>query len=168
MRFERSNAKDIPEIMKIIEQAKIYFKNNNINQWQNGYPNPEIIKIDIEKQESYKLTLDEKIIATAVISFNGEPTYDEIYEGEWLSNESFAVVHRIATDNSYKGQGIAGKMIKKVEELCIENNVTSIKIDTHEDNISMQKSLQKNGFKYCGVIYLQDKSKRVAFEKLIK
>ena len=43
----------------------------------------------------------------------------------------------------------------------------SIKVDTHKDNISMQKLLRKNDFKYCGIIYLEDGSERIAFEKLI-
>ena len=39
-------------------------------------------------------------------------------------------------------------------------------MDTHEDNISMQRLLEKNNFKYCGIIYLEDGNKRIAFEKL--
>ena len=40
-------------------------------------------------------------------------------------------------------------------------------IDTHEDNQSMQKLLAKNQFSYCGIIYLSDGSKRLAFEKVL-
>ena len=46
--------------------------------------------------------------------------------------------------------------MKEVENLCKGNRVNNIKIDTHKDNISMQKLLEKNGFKYCGIIYLED------------
>lgn len=35
----------------------------------------------------------------------------------------------------------------------------------HEDNILMQSLLKKNGFEYCGIVYLEDGGKRVAFEK---
>ena len=65
------------------------------------------------------------------------------------------------------GLGLSSKIIKYVEELCLNKDVYSIKIDTHEENISMQKLLEKNDFKYCGIIYLADKSKRVAFEKVL-
>ena len=43
----------------------------------------------------------------------------------------------------------------------------SIKVDTHEQNLSMQKLLRKNNFEHCGIIYLQDNSKRIAFEKIL-
>ena len=44
MEFRKSAIKDIDEIMKIINEAKLYFKENNINQWQDGYPDKEVIK----------------------------------------------------------------------------------------------------------------------------
>ena len=102
------------------------------------------------------------------ICFQGldkEETYDKIYDGKWLSNGDYAVIHRIAVDNTYKGLGLSHKIIKYTEDKCKENNVHSIKVDTHEENIPMQKLLTKNGFEYCGIIYLEDGGKRVAFEK---
>ena len=53
------------------------------------------------------------------------------------------------------------------KELAKEKGVTSIKIDTHEDNEAMRRSLIKNGFDYCGIIYLTDGNPRVAYEKLL-
>ena len=35
------------------------------------------------------------------------------------------------------------------------------------EDIPMQNLLKKNGFSYCGVIYLEDGGKRIAFEKII-
>lgn len=168
MKLEKSNKKDISKIMNIIGQAQQYFKSNNINQWQNNYPNEDTINSDIEKGESYKLVDEDEIIGTVAISFNGEPTYENIYEGKWLTNGAFGVIHRIAVESSYKGKGVASEIIKFTEEICIKNNVNSIRVDTHEENTSMQKLLNKNGFEYCGIIYLADKSKRIAFEKIIK
>ena len=167
MYLRKSNEKDLREIMKIISQAKAYFKENEINQWQNNYPNIETIISDINKNESYVLVEQEDIIATSVISFNGEKNYENIYNGQWLTNEKFAVIHRIAVSNNHKGKGIAAQILKYVESMCREKGINSIKIDTHEDNISMQKLLKKSGFKYCGIILLEDRSERIAFEKLI-
>ena len=39
---------DISRVIDIINQAKTYFKNNDIDQWQDGYPNEETIEKDIE------------------------------------------------------------------------------------------------------------------------
>ena len=79
----------------------------------------------------------------------------------------YAVIHRIAVSEKIKGKGTAAKIIKLIEEKCKEKNIKSIKIDTHKDNISMQRLLEKSGFKYCGIIYLEDGNERIAFEKII-
>ena len=41
---------DISRVIDIINQAKTYFKNNDIDQWQDGYPNEETIEKDIENK----------------------------------------------------------------------------------------------------------------------
>ena len=167
MQFKKALETDIKNIMHIIEQAQSYFKEQGINQWQDNYPNFETIKNDVNNGESYVLLKENNIVATAAVSFDGEKTYDTIYDGEWLSSSEFAVIHRVAVDNGYKGLGLASEIIKNVEKLCLNNGIYSIKIDTHEENMSMQNLLKKNGFKYCGIIYLENKSKRIAFEKIL-
>ena len=167
MIFRKSVKEDIENIMNIINQAKRYFKENKIDQWQNGYPNEETIQNDIKNNNSYVLESDNKIIATAMVSFEEDNTYKNIYEGQWLSNSKYGVIHRIAVEEKIKGNGTASKIIKFVEDLCKDNEANSIRIDTHKDNISMQRLIEKNGFKYCGIIYLEDGSERIAFEKAI-
>lgn len=167
MEFRKAVEADIDNIMKIIKQAQAYFKEQGINQWQDNYPSPCTISNDIANKESYVLLKDNNIVATVAVSFDGEKTYDSIYEGEWISNNEYAVIHRIAVDNTYKGLGLSSQIIKNVEQLCLNKGVYSIKVDTHEENISMQKLLKKDKFQYCGVIYLEDRSKRIAFEKTL-
>jgi len=166
MKFIKTSNKDIDNVMKIIKKSQEYFKSQGIDQWQNNYPNNNVIQNDINNGHSYILIKDDKIIATTAISFDGENTYNKI-DGKWLSENDYAVIHRIAVDKLYKGLGIGGKIIKEVEKLCKEKEVNSIKIDTHKDNKSMKRLLEKNGFEYCGIIYLDDGSERIAFEKII-
>ena len=167
MEFRKTIEEDIDYIMNIIKQAQEYFKEEGIDQWQNNYPNYETIKNDINNGESYVLIENNNIIATIAVSFEGESTYSKIYNGIWLTNDRYAVIHRVAVDNSYKGLGISSKIIKYVELLCLDKEVSSIKVDTHEQNMSMQKLLEKNSFVYCGKIYLEDGSSRIAFEKIL-
>lgn len=167
MEFRKAVETDVNNIMNIIKQAQAYFKEQGINQWQDNYPNVETISSDIADKNSYVLSKDNNIVATAAVSFDREKTYDSIYEGEWISNNEYAVIHRIAVNNNYKGLGLSSQIIKNIEQLCLNKGVHSIKVDTHEENISMQKLLEKNKFQYCGIIYLEDRSKRIAFEKTL-
>lgn len=171
--LRRSVQEDIPGIMEIISQAQRYFSRNGIPQWQNGYPNPEVISNDIRQGHSYVL-LEEtpkreqpgKMLATVMISFDGEPTYARI-DGEWLTGGPYAVIHRLAVRPELKGRNIAGWIIGQVEQMCAGRKYRSIRIDTHEENHSMQQVAAKNGFEYCGIISVADGSPRLAYEKVL-
>ena len=168
MRFRPAQPGDLQEIMKIIRQAQEYLRSAGIDQWQNGYPSEATIRQDIEQGNSYLLTdNDGAVLGTTVLEFDGDPNYDSIYEGAWLTNSSYGAIHRIAVRNQLKGKGLATKIIDAVEHECQQRGVCSLRVDTHKDNHSMQRMLQKNGFQYCGVIYLADRSPRVAFEKVL-
>jgi len=167
MTFRNAEISDIDKIMNIIKQAQQYLKDKGVDQWQDNYPNFDVIKDDIEKRKGYVLETDGKVVATVAVSYNDEKTYEKIYDGKWITESDYAVIHRIAVDNNYKGKRLSSLIISEIEKMCLKRNIHSIKIDTHKQNESMKKMLNNNGFKYCGIIYLENGSERVAYEKVI-
>ena len=166
MEIRKSTQEDLNDIMKLIHQAQNYFKNAHIDQWQDGYPNEETILEDIAQNNSYVLIENNHVIATMFLSFDGEPTYTHI-DGQWLTENPYAVIQRIVVDENQKGKNIAGELLKFAIQKCEEKNIHSIRIDTHNDNHSMQKFLSKNGFELCGNITLESGAPRIAFEKIL-
>lgn len=167
MEFRKSKLEDITGIMHIINKAKISLKRAGIDQWQKGYPNEQVIQEDISKEESYVALIDGAIIGTVAITFSEEHHYDTLRDGEWLNKDaSYAVIHRIAVDNDYKGKGIAGFLISQASILGA-GKIQSIRIDTHEKNLPMQSAIMKQGFTLCGQITLLDGTDRLTFEKII-
>ena len=155
---------DISRVIDIINQAKTYFKNNDIDQWQDGYPNEETIEKDIENNEAYVLEEDGVILGTCMVTIHGEPAYTRI-EGKWILNCPYICVHRIAVDNEYKGKGLASTILDQV--VAMYPDYHSVRMDTHHDNLSMQSFLTKYGFIYCGEITLKSGALRRAYEKRI-
>jgi hypothetical protein len=87
------------------------------------------------------------------------PTYAKIYDGAWLNEEEYSVVHRIASSGVVKGAG----------SFCMEwasAHTKNLKIDTHADNYVMQNMLKKCGFQPCGTIYLENGEQRIGFQKI--
>lgn len=168
MEFKIAEKEDIDGIMSIIEEAQIYLRKQGIDQWQKNYPNRDTIKNDIENGYGYILLRDNNILGTVAVMLSGEKTYDSIYNGSWITNGQYGVIHRLAINPRYHGRGLAWEIIRQVEKICLNQGIKSIKVDTHKENLSMQELLQKNGFKYCGIIYLEDGAERMAFEKVIK
>ncbi len=183
MNFRKSTFDDVDRILEIIEKAKIELKKLGLDQWQNGYPDRKVIENDIKSGISYVLENIEKnenglksenftkILGTIVLSPEKEEPYSKI-EGKWITNDDYIVIHRLAVDSEIKNKGIATKILEFSEKECIKNKILSIKTDTHENNEPMKKFLEKNGFSYCGVIYLDKEpdigEKRIAYEKIIK
>ena len=104
MKLRLTTTNDLNAVMTIINQAKKYFKEQGINQWQDGYPNENSIINDIDHQEAYALEINGEIVATAMISKALEPNYNYI-DGKWLQNANYITVHRIAIRNDQKGNG---------------------------------------------------------------
>ena len=158
----------IPEaeiIWQILQQAIERRRKDGSNQWQDGYPNQEVVKTDISLGKGYVLEIDNAIAAYAALVFTDEPAYKEII-GDWLTNDDFLVIHRVAVSNDFLGKGIAVLLFQKLEDFAKENQVFSIKVDTNFDNLAMLHILEKLDYQYCGEVYFRG-SARKAFEKVL-
>lgn len=165
MQLVLAQPQDIPKAMELINQAKAFLKNSGVDQWQTGYPDKACIEGDIRNKTGYLCLYKGSIVGYLCIDFGGEPAYTQL-DGKWLSEQEYVVVHRMALDNSIKGQGLASKIFQLVEELSLARGIHSFKVDTDEDNQIMKHLLQKNGFVYCGSICF-DNSRKIAYEKLM-
>ncbi len=167
MEIRKSQYEDIENIMKVINEAKQFFIDNQIFQWSPHYPNNDVIKNDIDKDTSFVVVDNDKIIGTFSLTIGEDNCYKNIYDGKWLSDDVYATIHRLAISNAYKRQGIGNKIIQYSEKYCRENKIKSIRIDTKELNLPMRKFIDKNNFTYCGIIKTEDYSNRVAYEKML-
>ena len=170
MKLKKSTIKDIPIIMTIIDDAKTYLAFQNIDQWQNGYPNAEQVENDIKKGESYVVVNDKnQVIATSMFTLRKEPTYKKVIDGNWIipEDEVYGVIHRMAIKKEFRKLGLATFLFDEFHQQLKDKNIQSLKIDTNEDNIGMQSLIKKLGYKYCGIIYTSYNAKRLAFEKVI-
>lgn len=163
--FRKADSTDIPEIWAILQHAILRRKNDGSNQWQDGYPNPEVIKNDVEKGYGYVLTDDETIVGYCAILINDEPEYQKI-EGHWLTNADFVVFHRVAIAEKYLGKNLSKKIIEFIEDFARKNNIASLKADTNHDNFAMMKIFEKSGFTFCGIVHFRGSPRR-AYEKVL-
>ena len=161
MNIRNATTADLPYILSIYHRARAYMREQgNQAQWDGGYPQESILREDIDKKQLYVCEKDGNILGVFCYFYGDDPTYLRIYEGSWLNGEPYGVLHRIAVDS--KGTGVAAFCY----DYCL-SRCKNLKIDTHRDNYPMQKSLSKNGFSYCGIIYLESGDERLAYQKSI-
>lgn len=159
MEIRHATKEDLPVLMEIFAEARAYMRENgNRQQWQGGYPSEAIVARDIEQKNCY--VCQEAGVILAVFSYfeQPDPTYARIYEGSWQKDGPYGVVHRIAVRTHQKG--VAGFCLNYCFARC-----GNLRADTHKDNIPMQKTLAKNGFLPCGIIYLESGDPRLAYQR---
>lgn len=164
---------DIERLMEIFLSAKgIMRACGNLNQWSDTYPDLGTVRHDIEEGVC-KVLCDENGDITATMAFIPGPdhTYSMIHDGEWLNDEPYYVIHRIAASESGKNSARilldwAFERLKDLSDNC--GSPYSIRIDTHEDNVIMHHILEKYGFRRCGIIYLDNGNPRTAYIRSIK
>jgi len=163
--FRKAQMSEASQIWEILEQAIVRRKKDGSDQWQDGYPNPDVIQNDIEKGVGFVLLQGENIIGYSAVIMNYEPAYYGI-EGKWLTDDDFVVIHRVAISEKHLGKGLAKMIIRYVEDFAINNNIYSIKADTNFDNIPMMKIFENMGYTLCGEVYFRG-SPRKAYEKVL-
>ena len=163
--FRKANLSEITPIWAILQQAILRRKEEDSTQWQDGYPNPEVVQKDIEKGQGFVLVDGETIIGYSAVLINDEPAYATI-EGNWLTNDDFVVMHRVAISENYLGKGMAKLMLKNIEDFALSNNIYSVKADTNFDNPAMMKIFETLGYIYCGEVFFRG-SPRKAYEKVL-
>jgi GNAT superfamily N-acetyltransferase len=163
--FRKAELSEIAPIWEILQQAIQRRKEDGSEQWQDGYPNPEVIQKDIEKGEGFILVDGETIIGYSAVLINDEPAYENI-EGKWLTSGDFVVLHRVAISEKYLGKGLSKMILKYVEDFAASNNIYSIKADTNFDNPAMMKIFENSGYTYCGEVYFRGSSRK-AYEKVL-
>lgn len=156
-----ATAEELPAIVPLYARARQFMrKAGNLHQWTGGYPSEAVLRGDIAKNRLYLCLECDQILAVFCYFQDIDPTYLRIYEGQWLNDDPYGVIHRIAV--SCPGKGIA--------KLCYDWALAqcgNLRIDTHRDNLPMQRSLEQYGFSRCGIIYLENGDERIAFHKTV-
>lgn len=159
MKIRRALMEELDEIMEIYDHAKQVMRaSGNKDQWTDGYPPRELVSGDIADGMEYVLEKDSQILAVFFLKQGEDPTYKKIYEGAWLNDRPYAVMHRVASSGKEKGAA----------KVCFDwvfEKYGNVRIDTHDDNHIMQHVLEKNGFSKCGRIYLENGDPRIAYQK---
>lgn len=164
MNFREAKKEDIESILEVISHAKEYMKRNNSTQWNENYPNKETIINDIENNIGYVLIVKNLIRGYIVVDFSDDEVYKNI-KGKWKIFGNYASIHRCAIHKELRGQGYGSELFKFAEKLALSKNIRSVRIDTAPENETMKHLFNKNGYEYCGIVFID--GEKIAYEKLL-
>lgn len=165
MRIRLAQSEDLPAIQAIIKAGAAYLRQQNIDQWQDPtvYQADSLLK-DIEEKNAY-LGLIEEDVAGFFIARPIDRDYDNY--SIWQGQGDYLAFHRVALATKYRGQGLSRALFQAFEDLAYHLETNDLRIDTHPDNLGMQKIILKAGYQYLGEIELAGSGRRYAYEKII-
>ena len=154
MNIRLANTSDTDRIFEIYEYARAYMKaHGNPYQWGDDRPEKSLTKDDIKNQRCYVMEDEGHIFACFVFTIG----FEKEYEAKFPSKVEYGVIHRVASDGSKSG------IVERIVDFA-KGKANFLRIDTHEDNKTMQRAIERQNFKKLGIIYLEDKSARVLYE----
>jgi ribosomal protein S18 acetylase RimI-like enzyme len=158
---------DVLKIMSMIDQARVILASHQSGQWQGEEPSLATLLNDIKQSQYWVLELQDTVVAGASLA-SMDVDYQTLKEGTWLNHEPYRVIHRMVVDASIHRQGIGKMLLDNLENLTRQQNIYSIKIDTHARNIPMIGLLKKAGYVRCGIVILKGHLIREAFQKILR
>ena len=167
MKIRKAQISDLSGIMRMYESCVKGMLENGIDQWDETYPNIEVIGSDI-KSGTYFVAEENKIIVAGInIDKNQDPLYLDI---NWEDHEnSFLVVHRLGVSKEVWGKGVGKALMMFTERLAQRMKLKSIRLDTYSNNPDAMNFYKKLGYNKLGYIYLKpNKNEYYCFEKIIK
>jgi len=170
--YRRAVETDIPDIMRMVSDAKRSLKKHRVDQWQGEYPTAEAFLKDMERGECFMVFHGEEAAAFFTLSTAEEACYADITDGKWTADMPYCTLHRIAVGAEYRSSGMAQFVLKCVETQAREYGLRCIRVDTHRKNKAMQRLLRDNGFRYRGNVLVSSEPghdpARQAYEKILK
>ena len=166
MIFRKACMADADAIMEIIDYARHRMWQEGKHQWDETYPLRTHIEADMQQGNAYVMCRAGRVVAYGAVAFGEEPAYRRLLDGEWKSDLSYVVLHRLAVAGTERRQGVGEAFMREVERLMQMHGVHSFRVDTNYDNGAMLHLFRKLHFDYCGTVGY-DRGTRMAYEKLI-
>lgn len=149
--LRKATVKDIPAIMDLFAAIVQYMKAVNINQWDEEYPNLEIVTNDIANQHLYALMVKEQLAGVMTLNKIQEPQYQTI---NWLTKEANnLVIHRLAIHPKFHRQGLAKQLLAFSEQVATEKDCISIRLDAYSKNKGANQLYLTHDYQYVGDIF---------------
>lgn len=146
----------IDQILDVTQACVKRMIDEGIFQWNETYPNSEVFQKDIERGELYVFISENSVMGCIVISNYMDKEYETV---KWLTkNSNHYYIHRLAVHPNHQGKGIARSLMDFAENLAIQNNIASIRLDTFSKNLRNQKFYDARGYKQLESIYFTNQS----------
>jgi ribosomal protein S18 acetylase RimI-like enzyme len=156
--------KEIDCVMLLIEDAIREMERNRTYQWDEIYPDGNVILGDITSSSLYAARKDHSIAGIIALNENQSPEYNGI---PWSGGDGHPlIVHRLCIPPSFQGQGLAKLLMQLAEDYARRNKFGSIRLDAFIDNKKAVGLYDSLNYQRKGIVKFR-KGDFYCYEKLL-
>ncbi|MEK4881917.1 MULTISPECIES: GNAT family N-acetyltransferase [Paenibacillus] len=164
--IRRARKDEIDEIMELIAKCVQVMQAGGSDQWDEHYPNREIISLDIERGNLWVCEENNAVAGILVLDEHQSEQYEKI---DWKETQGpHLIMHRLAVHPEVQGKGIARRLSTYAEEYARQNGYSSIRLDTYAKNTRALALYPKLGYDRRGEVTFPGRTANFpVFEKVL-
>lgn len=148
IKFRQAEESDIEDVFKIFKTAIDKMIEEKIFQWDEIYPDKNILSEDIANKQLYIGYDDNQIVSVYVINDECDEQYRN---GDWhYRNASYNVIHRLCVNPGVQNRGIGRKTMNHIEKEVKEKGIECIRLDAFTLNPAAVKLYENLGYSKTG------------------
>ena len=148
--FNVAEEKDLQEIFSVVSAAIQGMHKYKILQWDEVYPDVNILQNDIRNKDLYIGKIDSEIVCIYVLNSDSD---EEYINGNWkYPNETYIVIHRMCVNPKFQNQGIGSLTLNHIEGKVKREGKDEIRLDVFSLNSFALKMYYKQGYIKVGEI----------------
>jgi GNAT superfamily N-acetyltransferase len=147
MQVRQAKSEDVAAVMAVVRRVVPLMRASGNLQWDDHYPNAAVFERDVELAQLWVAEIEGKIAGVAAITTDQEPEYANV---GWDISEPAIVVHRVAVDPAFHGQGVAAALMLQAETVARSRGIGVLRVDTNTQNAATQKLFPKLGYVLSG------------------
>lgn len=151
MGIEKLGEAALPDVLRLMTSVVLDMQQKQIDQWDEAYPDREILVADLKADRAWGLfNPDRRLIGYIVLD---EVESDQYRNVRWENGEGRILrAHRCCVDPIFSGKGHGDELIAFAERYARENGYASIRLDTSRKNKPFQYMLERNDYRYRGIV----------------
>jgi ribosomal protein S18 acetylase RimI-like enzyme len=149
MDIDRAAPDDLLNILEVFATAIREMRSQGIFQWDEVYPNADVIENDVAAGSLYVIRDESRIVACVTFDTTPSPEWSGV---QWRYQEPALIVHRLCVHPERQGKGLARRLMDFAESAARERGFASIRLDTYIGNPRAVRLYEERGYTRAGQV----------------
>lgn len=160
MQFKQASINNLAEISQFYSAVCLHQQLDQYGaDWHWGdYPSRPLLAEKLQNEIVVEGLVDGQIASVGILTDGEDPNYCHVPWSLPSKKQETTVLHLFAVSPTFRGQGIAQRMLKKIFSLAKHHGYSVMHLDVLKGNVPAEKAYTKAGFQFTGemVIHYQD------------